>query len=123
MQGIARLHMSGARRSRGLERLGSLCVCAALPILSVASPSGPDAKALLGAPSDNTNWILPARTYAGNRYTTLTQIDKTNVGDLDQTWRTDIADDGEQEAAPIVWNGRMYVSTPHGGVLALDATS
>ena len=123
MQAIARLHKSDARRSRGLLRLGSLCVCAALPILSVASPSGPDAKALLGAPSDNTNWILPARTYAGNRYTTLTQIDKTNVGDLDQTWRTDIADDGEQEAAPIVWNGRMYVSTPHGGVLALDATT
>jgi outer membrane protein assembly factor BamB len=24
---------------------------------------------------------------------------------------------------PIVWNGRTYVSTPHGGVLALDATT
>src|SRR5258708_20267523 len=36
-------------------------------------------------------------------------------------WRTDIADDGEQEAAPIVWNGVMYLSTPHDGVLALDA--
>ena len=41
MQAIARLHKSDARRSRGLLRLGSLCVCAALPILSVASPSGP----------------------------------------------------------------------------------
>ena len=78
---------------------------------------------LLGAQTDNSNWILPARTYAGNRYTTLTQINKTNVGDLGQIWRTDIADDGEQEAASIIWNGRMYLSTPHGGVLALDAAT
>jgi alcohol dehydrogenase (cytochrome c) len=123
MQGIAQLGMPGARSSRGLLRLASLCVCAALPLLSAADPSGPGAPALLGASADNSNWILPARTYAGNRYTTLTQINKTNVGDLGQTWVTAIADDGEQEAAPIVWNGRMYVSTPHGGVLALDATT
>jgi alcohol dehydrogenase (cytochrome c) len=100
-----------------------ICACAALPIVSLADTGAPDARALLGAQTDNSNWILPARTYAGNRFTTLTQINKTNVGELSQTWRTDVADDGEQEAAPIVWNGRMYVSTPHGGVLALDATT
>src|SRR5207237_7313887 len=53
--------------------------------------------------------------------TALNQIDKTNVGTLGQAWRTDLADDGEQEATPIVWNGIMYLSTPHDGVLALDA--
>jgi glucose dehydrogenase len=47
----------------------------------------------LRARTDDTNWILPARTYAGNRYTALTQINKTNVGDLGQAWRTDMADD------------------------------
>jgi alcohol dehydrogenase (cytochrome c) len=100
-----------------------ICACAALPTLSLADTGSPDPRALLGAQTDNNNWILPARTYAGNRFTTLTQIKKTNVGELSQTWRTDVADDGEQGAAPIVWNGRMYVSTPHGGVLALDATT
>ncbi len=100
-----------------------ICACTALPTVSLADTGAPDARALLGAQTDNSNWILPARTYAGNRFTTLTQIKKTNVGELSQTWRTDVADDGEQEAAPIVWNGRMYVSTPHGGVLALDATT
>ena len=54
-------------------------------------------------------------------YIDLSQIDKTNVGSLGVAWRTDLADDGEQEAAPIVWNGVMYLSTPHDGVLALDA--
>ncbi len=66
---------------------------------------------------------LPAKSYSGNRYTALNQIDKANVGTLGQAWRTDIADNGEQEAAPIVWNGIMYLSTPHDGVLALDAVT
>jgi alcohol dehydrogenase (cytochrome c) len=87
------------------------------------APSLPDAETLLNARQDDANWILPAKSYSGNRYTALKQIDKTNVGDLGRAWRTNIADDGQQEAAPIVWNGTMYLSTPHDGVLALDAGS
>ena len=96
---------------------------AAVAIADGAGASFPRADTLLSAQQDDANWILPAKTYAGNRYTALTQIDRTNVGALGQAWRTDIADDGEQEAAPIVWNGIMYLSTPHDGVLALDATT
>jgi hypothetical protein len=57
-----------------------ICACAALPTLSLADTGTPDARTLLGAQTDNGNWILPARTYAGNRYTTLTQINKTTLG-------------------------------------------
>jgi alcohol dehydrogenase (cytochrome c) len=85
--------------------------------------SSPDARDLLHAGEDDGNWVLPAKTYAGNRYISLMQIDKANVGSLGLAWRTDIADDGEQEAAPIVWKGVMYISTPHDGVLALDASN
>ncbi len=83
----------------------------------------PSAEVLLQAVEDDNNWVLPAKTYAGNRYTALTQIDKTNVGSLRMAWKTAIADDGEQEAAPIVWHGTLYLSTPHDGVLALDASN
>ncbi len=81
------------------------------------------AKTLLNAQHDDANWILPAKTYAGNHFTGLSQIDKTNVGALRVAWKTKLADDGEQEAAPIIWNGIMYLSTPHDGVLALDAST
>jgi len=94
-----------------------------LALAEGAVPGFPHADTLLAAQRDDANWILPAKTYAGNRYIALTQIDKTNVGSLGLAWRTDIADDGEQEAAPIVWNGVMYISTPHDGVLALDASN
>jgi alcohol dehydrogenase (cytochrome c) len=83
----------------------------------------PDAKTLLDAPQDAANWSLPARTYSGNRYTALAQIDKTNVDSLGVAWKTSIADDGQQEASPIIWNGTMYLSTPHDGVLALNAAN
>ncbi|MDQ2871798.1 MAG: PQQ-binding-like beta-propeller repeat protein [Candidatus Eremiobacteraeota bacterium] len=48
-------------------------------------------------------------------------ITKDNVSHLSKAWVTSIADDGEQEASPIVWHGTMYLSTPHDNVLALDA--
>ena len=90
---------------------------------AVDSTRGPSTAKLLHAGSDDTDWLLPEKSYAGNRYTTLTQIDKTNVGDLALAWQTDLADEGRQEAASLVWNGIMYVSTAHDGVLALDAST
>lgn len=84
-------------------------------------PAFPDAATLVKAPNDAANWVLPAQNYMGNRLTPLTQIDTTNVKQLRKAWITPLADDGEQEAAPIVWNGVIYISTAHDHVLALDA--
>jgi alcohol dehydrogenase (cytochrome c) len=89
-----------------------------------ASPSaqpGPDASALLNAASDNENWMLPGKTYYNNRYTSLEQITPENVHTLAKAWSTEIADHGEQESSPIVWQGTMFLGTPHDNVLALDA--
>jgi hypothetical protein len=36
----------------------------------------PDSDTLLNAQHDDTNWVLPAKTYAGNRNTGLKQITK-----------------------------------------------
>jgi alcohol dehydrogenase (cytochrome c) len=95
-----------------------------LALIAAGAIAGtPDSAALLHADQDDSNWILPAKTYAGNRYSGMTQIDKDNVGSLKLAWRTDIEDDGQQETAPLIWNGTMYLSTPHDGVLALDAAS
>jgi len=74
---------------------------------------------LLNAQHDEADWIPPAKTYSGDRFT---QFTKTNVSNLRLVWRTDIADDGRQKASPVIWNGTMYLSPPHEGVLALDAS-
>ena len=93
------------------------------PTIAVAVPpkQGPDARTLLSAAQHDDDWLLPGKSYSGNRYTALSQINKSNVSSLHVGWRTSIADDGEQEAAPIVWGSTMYLSTPHDGVLALNA--
>jgi alcohol dehydrogenase (cytochrome c) len=100
-----------------------LLCCGEVPAVAGAASPGPTADQLLQSDNDPDNWLLPAKGYAGNRYTSLSQVNKTNVGDLALTWETQLADDGQQEAAPIVWNGTMFISTAHDGVLALDAAT
>jgi alcohol dehydrogenase (cytochrome c) len=103
--------------------LGLALIVATTPLLAATAPDAwPAAQTLLNAARDDVNWILPAKSYAGNRLTGLTQINKSNVKNLRVAWSTAIADDGEQEASPIVWNGTMFISTPHEGVLALRAS-
>ncbi|HVR47200.1 MAG TPA: PQQ-binding-like beta-propeller repeat protein [Candidatus Binatia bacterium] len=79
--------------------------------------------ALLAAGSDDANWIIPGKTYAGNRVTGLDEITPANVSQLKKAWITAVKDNGEEEASPIVWNGTVYVSTSHDNVLALDGKS
>ena len=43
-----------------------------------------------------------------------------NVGGLHLVWSTVVADDGQQEASPLIWNGVMYIATPHDGVKVLE---
>jgi quinoprotein glucose dehydrogenase len=60
------------------------------------------------------------------RYSSLTQIDKTNVSKLKVAWAYDSHDaftGSEMQSNPIVVNGKLYVTTPTLKVVALDATT
>src|SRR5438552_1085457 len=59
---------------------------------------------------------------AGNRYTTLTQIDKSNVARLVPRWIFPMPNVGNVETTPIVVEGVMYLSSAN-EVWALDAGS
>ena len=78
---------------------------------------------LLQSASDGADWLVPGKTYGGNRLTTLTQIDPSNVATLKKAWVTAVKDDGEEEASPIVWNGTVFMTTSHDNVLAMDGKS
>jgi alcohol dehydrogenase (cytochrome c) len=88
-----------------------------------ASSTFPGAGDLIAAASDDDDWILPAKSYAANRYTGLAQITPQNVSTLAKAWTTELADNGQQESSLLVWHGIMYVSTPHDNVIALDAAT
>jgi alcohol dehydrogenase (cytochrome c) len=61
------------------------------------------------------NWMLYRRTYDGQGYSPLEQINTSNVKNL-----TPVVIEGH-EAPPIVNNGVMFVTTPMGQVIALNA--
>jgi len=58
----------------------------------------------------------------GNRYTSLTQINKDNVARLAMTWMFTLAGVGNLEVTPVVVGGIMYVTGPN-ECIALDAGS
>jgi quinoprotein glucose dehydrogenase len=76
-----------------------------------------------GARSD---WPAYGGNPQGTRYSSLTQIDRTNVGRLRVAWQfapTDSAPNGRFQAQPIVVNGILYSVTPASGVVALDGAT
>jgi alcohol dehydrogenase (cytochrome c) len=83
--------------------------------------------ASLGKPPVNS-WPTFNGDYTGQRYTTLTQIDESNVGRLKPAWTAGFADVGAQrgaptpviKATPLMVNGVMYVTLPD-HVYALNA--
>ncbi|MFN0172250.1 MAG: PQQ-binding-like beta-propeller repeat protein [Bryobacteraceae bacterium] len=70
------------------------------------------------------------RHYGGGpesiRYSTLSQIDRSNVGKLETAWTFDTGDalkGSEMQCNPIIIDGVMYVTSPKTRVLALDAAT
>jgi len=72
-------------------------------------------------PSPN-DWLMYSRTFDAQRYSPLTQINKSNVNQLGLAWSRGMAA-GAVETIPIVHNGVMYIAGPGATVLALDATN
>ena len=83
--------------------------------------TGPTQTDYVNAANDAADWVLPARTYSGNRYVEEQEITPANVATLKQSWKFQIPDDSPIETAPIIWHGTMYVTSAHDDVYALDA--
>ena len=76
----------------------------------------------LKSPED-TNWLMIRRTYDGWGYSPLDQITPDNVKGLRPVWVFSTGETRVHEAAPIVNNGVMFVSTPNNQVIAIDVRS
>jgi alcohol dehydrogenase (cytochrome c) len=90
---------------------------------SAHAQSTPSPQDFLNAAKDATNWILPAKSYSGNHYTTAEQITPANVRGLKPAWKFQVDDSGPMEVSPIVYDGTMYVTSAHDHIYALDAAT
>jgi quinoprotein glucose dehydrogenase len=107
-------------RARGPKaRLAALrTVCALGLVLAVAV-------ALAGgaAPGPSRDWPVYGGSSAGTRYSTLDQINRANVGQLQVAWTFDTGETGGFQVNPIVVDGVLYANTPSHKAIALDAAT
>src|SRR5579862_2227750 len=69
------------------------------------------------------NWLSIRRTYDGWGYSPLEQITPANVKQLKPVWVFSTGEAKVHEAAPLVNNGVMFISTPNDQVIAIDVKS
>ena len=91
-----------------------------LCLLSIACQTTPDI-------SDQfVNWDTYHGDATASHYSSLDQINKSNVSQLQLAWTYNAGDFDERsqiQCNPIIIDGRLYATTPHLKVMALDATS
>ncbi len=69
------------------------------------------------------NWLMIRGNYKGWSYSSLDQINSSNVKSLVPVWSFSTGVDSGHEAPPIVNNGVMFITTPYSQVVALDAAT
>ena len=99
-----------------------------LTLLAAASPTGVTYDRLLHADREPHNWLSYSGNYAGHRYSPLTQINRSNVKNLQMKWSyhplytKNGNSQNKMENTPLVVDGIMYTGTAL-EVVALDAST
>lgn len=110
-----------SRAHRSVPALMGLCVMLATTAATFAGDSRIDAQ-LRDPPG--REWVTNGGNLTNQRYSTLRQIDTSNVDRLKGAWMTRLHGSGASgkysfEASPLVKDGVMYVSTGNDDVFAL----
>ena len=97
--------------------LKSTAASAALALLATAATAA------------GTDWTMSGHDPGGQRYSPLTQVDKSNVAKLQIAWTYHMTPAGYTgrprlvEAIPIVVGNDMYIASSYGEIIALNATT
>src|SRR6476659_1262701 len=75
---------------------------------------------LVNAAREPQQWLTYSGSYDGTRYTTLDQINQSNVQRLGLKWVFQSGVRGWHETTPLVIDGVMYVTAPQNHAFALD---
>ena len=100
-------------RRRKLISILATALCASCVSSGLPSASG--------VPSGSSDWHLNGGP-AGDHYSPLSQIDASNVANLEVAWRFELGD-GRLQAQPLIIDGVFYAPTPEGNLVALDAAT
>jgi PQQ-dependent dehydrogenase (methanol/ethanol family) len=70
---------------------------------------------------DASNWLMYGRTYDGQRFSPLNQVNEQTVGRLGLAWSRELGTTRGLEATPLVQDGVMYTTGSWSVVYAVDA--
>lgn len=95
------------------------------PTKDAASPAMSEVNQarLNDAASEPQNWMTHGGTYSEQRFSALTQINESNIAQLNLAWSAEFDTNRGQEATPLVVDGVMYISTAWSKVYAFDAAT
>src|SRR5438874_2959300 len=104
---------------RSVTVLGILAASAALVVFALV----PYVDAQRSGAATTANWSLHNLDLAGRRYSTMDQINPSNVKTLTPRWlfQYGIIDGVSNQTTPVIVDGVMYVTDPRGGVYAVNA--
>src|SRR6266498_2521593 len=105
-----------------MPRHPSTFLSASLPLCAFAFLS------VLTSAAKDIDWPTVGADKSGTRYSTLKQINRSNVSSLQLAWTYHTGDAGTGtfttiECTPIVIGGVMFLTTPNSKVVALDAAT
>ncbi|WP_238368519.1 pyrroloquinoline quinone-dependent dehydrogenase [Mesobacterium pallidum] len=105
---------------------------AAVSLATMGAAQGVTTERLLAAGSEEeaANWLMVHKTYDGARYSSLNQINASNVANMRLAFAVPLGGLepsgfglGYMEGTPLVDNGFMYVSDPWGTPYKIDVSS
>ncbi len=109
-------------------RLRSVVLVLLLVACQAPAPGSVDLSRWRQADAEPGQWLALGRTWKGDRFSPLTQLDTASAARLGFAWEYAARShrgrvEHGQEATPIVVDGVLYVSGPWGSVFAVDAKS
>ena len=106
-----------------------LTICCLLTSLGIVAPSAAQnlsltevTDSLLQEPP-NESWLSWRAGVESLGYSSLDQINRSNMSDLRLVWSWAMDDTGEGQAAPLVHEGIMFLPNPRGVIQALNAAT
>src|ERR1700730_8143305 len=75
------------------------------------------------AAHENLDWPVYGGALEGGHYSSLTQITKANIKQLQVAWTFDTEETGGLQTSPIVVNGILYGLSPSQKIFAVDAAT
>ena len=101
---------------------GRWCMLVLLGVAVTAAPVTAQVpyERILDAASEPEHWLTYSGSYGAQRYSTLDQISRANVDQLQPAWVYQTRSTQKFEVSPLVVDGVMYITEPPSDATALD---